>query len=146
MAYSTDEDIFDAIGLETVRRLTDDDSVGIVDTERLSRTRDDAHEVVKNYLRGRYDLPLSDPPAILAQIEVALLAERLYRRRPNVETPDSVEDAVGEAMDMLRELAKGITTLGIDEDADDKEDAAASYRSRTSSTRETLIQKMQRSY
>lgn len=134
MPYSTNDDIIDAIGEDTVRRLTDDDSVGVIDTDRLDSVRADAHEIVKAYLRGRYDLPLGTTPALLTQIETALVAERLYRRRPAAETPESVRTAEDEAMTMLRRISEGEMALGLDQDGDGEEDGANPYQHRSPKT------------
>ena len=130
--YSTDQDIFDRLGESKVRQLTDDGSTGAVDVSLVGRLRSDAAEVINTHLRGRYDLPLASPPAVLAQIEADLLAHRLYRRRANVDIPDSVIEAKTDAMRLLRDFASGAVPLGIDEDGDGEDDGAASYRVRTS--------------
>lgn len=132
--YSTDQDLFSAVGEETVRLLTDDDGSGTVDTAVLGDLRSDAHEIVKAYLRDRYELPLSSTPPLLVQLETALTAERLYRRRPSNDTPGSVEKAADEAMDVLRALSEGRMTLGIDEDGDGDEDGADPYQFRAPQT------------
>jgi len=130
MAYSTDQDLFDAIGQETARLLTDDDNSGSVDSSKLDSVRSDAQEIIKAYLRDRYELPLSTTPPLLIQLEVALTAERLYRRRPSDDTPESVENAAAEAMDVLRALSEGRMTLGIDSDGDGEEDGSDPYQFR----------------
>jgi len=134
MGYSTDQDLFDAIGEETVRLLTDDDGSGTVDTAVVGSVRSDAQEIIKAYLRDRYTLPLSATPPLLTQLEVALTAERLYRRRPNDDTPESVEKASDEAMDVLRAISEGRMTLGIDTDGDGDEDGADPYQFRAPKT------------
>jgi len=134
MAYSSDQDIFDAIGEETVRLLTDDDGSGQVDTAVLDSVRSDANEIVKAYLRDRYELPLNSTPPLLVQVETALTAERLYRRRPSDDTPSSVEKAAEEAMNVLRALSEGRMTLGLDSDGDGDEDGADPYQFRAPKT------------
>jgi len=138
MGYATQNDIVDAVGASTVRRLTDDDAGGVINTGVLSGVIDDAHEVVKAYVRGRYELPFAETPPLLKQAETALVVERLYRRRPGADTPESVSEASDEAMTTLRRLSEGAITLGVDSDGDGEEDGAGSYRTTRSSDKETL--------
>jgi phage gp36-like protein len=143
MSYATQDDILDAVGQDTVRRLTDDQGSGIIDTSVLTGEIDDTHEVVNAYVRGRYELPFDETPRLLAMIETALVVERLYRRRPSAETPEPVSDAAEDAMQKLRRLSEGTITLGLDTGGDGEEDGAGSYRTRRSSDKETLRDKLQ---
>ena len=138
MTYSSNQDIVDAVGQDTVRRLTDDDGSGIIGTDVLQGTREDARQIIDAYVRGRYELPFGETPALLRQIETALVVERLYRRRPSADTPESVSDAAEEAMSQLRMISTGTITLGVDGDGDGDDDGADSYRSSRSSDKPTL--------
>jgi phage gp36-like protein len=138
MTYSTDDDIIDAVGEDTVRRLTDDDQTGSIDTGVLAGVREDTHEIVNAYVRGRYELPFDATPKLLAMAETALTVERLYRRRPSADTPESVSEASEEAMTTLRRLSEGAITLGIDSDGDGEEDGAGSYRTTRTSDKKTI--------
>ena len=131
MPYSTDNDIVDRLGEERVRRLTDDANAGSIDSTRLARVREEATQIVDTYIRGRYDLPLPTPaPQLLVQIETDVLAHRLYRRRANVDIPDSVQSGYDEAMDMLKALSSGRIKLGIDTEGDGEDDSKPVYKTR----------------
>jgi phage gp36-like protein len=143
MGYATNQDILDAVGQDTVRRLTDDQGSGVIDTSVLAGEIDDAHEVVNAYVRGRYELPFDETPRLLTMIETALVVERLYRRRPSAETPESVSDAAEKAMRKLRRLSEGKLTLGLDSEGDGEEDGADSYRTTRTSEKETIRDKLQ---
>jgi len=146
VAYSTDEDIYDRLGEETVRRLTDDDQTGAVNTQVLSRVRTSVAREIDVYLRSRYDLPIDDADAqeVLAGLEVDILAHRLYARRPNVEIPASVTELKDEAIDRLERIAKH-GGLGIDQDGDGTDDGGSTLQVR-STDRETLSEKMDGRY
>ena len=143
MTYSTDDDIIDAVGEDTVRRLTDDDQTGSIDTGVLASVREDACEIVNAYVRGRYELPFDAAPKLLAIAETALVVERLYRRRPSADTPKSVSDAAEKAMRKLRRLSEGKLTLGLDSEGDGEEDGTDSYRTTRTSEKETIRDKLQ---
>ena len=146
MAYSTDEDIYDRLGEETVRRLTDDDQTGAVDAGVLSRVRDGVADEVDIYLRRQYDLPIQDSQAqkVLAGLEVDILAHRLYARRPNVEMPESVSELKDEAFETLKSISRH-GGLGIDQDGDGTNDGGSTLQVR-STGRETLSEKMDGRY
>jgi len=144
MAYSTDEDIYDRLGEDTVRRLTDDDQAGAVDTQVLSRVRTSVARKIDVYLRSQYDLPIDDEEAqeVLAALEVDILAHRLYARRSNVEVPASITELKDEAFDRLKRIAKH-GGLGVDQDGDGADDGGSTLQVR-STDRETLRDKIEK--
>ena len=146
MAYSTDEDIFDRLGEDVVRRLTDDDSSDGVDTTLLSRIRESVADEMNVFLRGSYDLPIEDEEAtdVLAGLEVDILAYRLYARRPTAEVPSSVEELKDDAFDRLSRIARH-GGLGVDQDGDGEPDGGSSLTVR-GPEQQTLSDKMEGRY
>jgi phage gp36-like protein len=146
MAYSTDEDIFDRLSQEKVRQLTDDDSTGSVDTDRLARLREQATRKVDLYVRRRYELPISDSDAldVLADIETDLLAYLLYARRP-METPEDVAEGREQALKDLEMIAED-GGLGIDQDGDGTPDGGSGLRVRRGDDRQTFTERMDGRY
>ena len=132
MAYSTDQDIFDRLGEQRVQQLTDDSGTGAVDNERLASVRDEVSRRIDLTLRGRHEVPVTDAEAVkvLSGIEVDLLAERLYQRRPQIDTPESVVSAATQARQTLTDIQRGHASLGIDADADGEEDRPTGLRVR----------------
>lgn len=143
MAYSTDQDIYDRLGEDTVQRLTDDDSSGSVDTQVLADVRTKVFDRINVWLRRRYDLPIQDQGAqdVLAGLEVDILARRLYERRPTVEIPESVTVAAGDAWGLIKAISKGSADLGIDADGDGEEDGTTTLQVR-GPDRQTMKEKM----
>ena len=130
MPYSTDEDLFDRLSEDQVRRLTDEDGTGQVDEQLTARLRTEAMQYIDARLRGRYDLPLAEPtPAILKQIEVSLLAAKLYSRRANLETPGGIRAQEKDALADLKMIGRGEIDLGVE--AGDDESGSGSYRALT---------------
>jgi phage gp36-like protein len=146
MAYSTDEDIFDRLSEQKVRELTDDHGSGSVDTQRLSRLRDQAARKIDIYVRRQYELPITDTDAlqVLADIEVDLLAYLLYARRP-LDIPEDVEAQREQAMDDLNMIAED-GGLGIDQDGDGTPDGGSSLRVRSGDDRQTFTERMDGRY
>lgn len=107
MAYSTDDDLFERMDQELVVQLTDDDNTGSIDQTVLTDKRSTCAELVDSHLRGRYDLPMNNPPDLLADIEADLLVDKLYSRRANIEKPESVKADQKEAMKLLMAISKG---------------------------------------
>jgi phage gp36-like protein len=146
VAYSANEDIYDRLGKDTVRRLTDDDQTGVVDTQVLSRVRASVAREIDVYLRSRYDLPIDDAEAqeVMAALEADILAHRLYARRSSAEIPESVTELKDEAFDRLERIAKH-GGLGLDQDGDGTNDGGSTLQVR-STDRETLSEKMDGRY
>lgn len=145
MSYSTDDDIITRLSEQRVQQMTDDDKVGAIDTGILAEVRGDVTRKIDLKLRGRYDVPVTDPDAVkvLKSLEVDLLAERLYMRRPNREVPDSVRQAAKDARTVLDAIRDGKDSLGIDSDADGQDDRTVSLKvKRDLQGRDTLKDQM----
>lgn len=147
MAYSTDEDLYDRLSEQRVQQLTDDESTGSVDTGLVQDLREKVARKIDMRLRRRYDLPIEDAEAekVLADIEVDILAHRLYARRPNAEIPESVVERKDAAIEDLKEVARH-GGLGIDQDEDGEDDGGSTVRVRRTTDKETLKDKMEGRY
>lgn len=131
MAYSTDQNIFDRLGQQKVAELSNDAGDGTVDQDLLSRLRESAARTIDRHLRPRYDLPISDAGATeqLADLEVDLLAYKLYARRPTAEAPDEIRDAWKAAKADLEDIREH-GGLGIDADSDGEPDGESTTQVR----------------
>lgn len=115
MSYCTVDDVLKQIPADTLRALTNDDSS---DTDyRVDLVDDaiaDASEKIDAALRGRYNLPLTQPSTFLKSIAVDLVRHQLYMRRPDGgPLPDGVVQSYKTANDNLKEISKGNLSLGI---------------------------------
>ena len=126
MPYSTDADLFDRLDERTVRRLTDDDGTGNVNTLVVEAARATAEEIIHAWIRSAYtDLPITPAPPLLVAAEVDIIAWRLYRRRASEEVPTSIRQSYEDAVATLKRIGKGEMRLGVDADGDGEEDSAA---------------------
>jgi len=110
MAYSTKADILNQIEEALLIELTDDERTGEVSDARVSRAIDDADQFIDGHLGGHYSVPLSPIPPLLRQLSVALAIYALYERRDTV--PDTRTERFKWAIDTLKQISKGIITLG----------------------------------
>ena len=94
-------------------QLTNDDGGESVDTDVYEGQRAKADGEIDGYLGHRYTVPLSSVPELVSDLSARLTVYRLYRRRYPTDTPESVVKDYQMAVRLLRDLAKGIPTLGV---------------------------------
>lgn len=104
-----------AFGADELMQLTDraDPPVGAVDAAVLTRALETADGEIDSYLAARYTLPLATVPAILRDCAADIARYRLHSRG----VPERVEQAYKERLAWLRDVAKGVASLGIDTDS-----------------------------
>lgn len=123
MPYLTSQDITDRFGSSTLDVLADKDGDGNADTATVDAALADASEQVDLYLSSRYQVPLSNPPALVkrlcADIAIYFLGRQMIGG--GEERRKRYEDAVA----MLKDIAAGKAGLGIPE-ADQQEPAGGS--------------------
>lgn len=114
MPYSTLTDIQDIIKEQFLIQLTDDENTGSVDTAKTDKAIADADELIDGYLRGRYTLPLSPVPGLIRKLSVDIAIFNLYSRRPEGDsTPELITDRFKSAVDTLKQIQKGVVSLGV---------------------------------
>lgn len=67
---------------------------------------------IDGWLGDRYAVPLDTVPALVADLSARLTLYKLYRRRYGTDTPESVQEDFKAIQRTLRDLAKGIPSLG----------------------------------
>ena len=83
MPYATTEQVTERYGADLILRLTDRDGDGAADAEVLERALADAASEIDTYLAAKYQLPLSETPAVLTRLAVDIAVYRLaVRSRP----------------------------------------------------------------
>lgn len=114
MPYATQSDVIARLsgGEEDLIRLTDraDPPLDVVDAAVLASAQLDATALIDSFLVQRYTLPLSPVPQMLKGIESDLTIFNLMRGRPS----DAVQKNRDEAMRLLRDIGKGLASLGVD--------------------------------
>ena len=118
MAYSEKADILEQITDEELIQLTDDSGIGSVDDGVVSRAIADADAEIDSYCATRYSVPFSGVPVMIRKLSVDIALYHLYSRRQLV-VPEERKDRYNAAIRYLRDVAKGIVSLGGDAPAQD---------------------------
>jgi len=118
--YCSLDDIQKQVSKDTLIQLTDDNQVGEVDSIIVEEAILYSETLINGYLRGRYTLPIvnialaAEPPDILKILAVDLSIYRLYSRRFQTDTPDSISEKYKNSIKILEQIQKGIISLGIE--------------------------------
>jgi len=110
MAYSTKADILEQLDEDILIQLTDDDDLGTVDDDMVTRAIADADALIDSYCGTRYGVPLSSTPDIIRACSVDLAICNLYARRRGV--PEDRKQRCAERVSFLKDIATGKATLG----------------------------------
>ena len=109
MSYATLSDLVDRYGEGMLVMLTDRAIVprGMVDEAVVARALADADALVDGYLAGRYVLPLSAVPPLVAQIAAQIAISNLHVTTPEPKIAAEKDAAIAQ----LRDIAKGVILL-----------------------------------
>lgn len=107
MTYATTADLIRRFGEAEVLQLSDHDITGEIDEAVVAQALADADEVIDGYVSGRYAVPLTPVPALVAMVACDLARHRLHRDAPT----EAVLAAHKQAMALLDDIAKGKVTL-----------------------------------
>jgi len=94
-------------------RLTDDNSLGVIDESKVTAAITGIQGEVEGYLRQIYTLPLSELPPELQTAAEDMVLERIYSGKPERETPKDVKDRAADARSWLKDVKKGLTQLSV---------------------------------
>jgi len=117
MAYCIQNDILEQVDEDVLIQLTDDDDAGVVDADVVTRAIADADAEIDSYCGARYNLPFYPVPEMVRKLSVDIAIYNLFARRKGA--PDDRKKRYDDAIRFLRDIAKGIGTLGADAPADD---------------------------
>lgn len=109
MPYATIAELEARIGAEELLALTDRERTGLVGEPVAQRALDDADAEIDAYLAGRYALPLSAVPAVLARVACDIARYRLWAAEASDEVRTRYEDAVR----LLARMADGSVVLPV---------------------------------
>ncbi|MCF8719215.1 gp436 family protein [Nitrospina gracilis] len=115
--YIAKADLLELVPLADLVALTDDNNTGSEDDTKIDGMIADAEGTVDGYLATRYDTPLATVPNIIKTITVDVAVYRLHGRRQG--PPEDVVKRYEDAIRYLRDIAKGVVTLGVDTPAPD---------------------------
>ncbi|NLT22607.1 MAG: DUF1320 domain-containing protein [Syntrophorhabdus sp.] len=122
MAYCTLDDITKALDETTIIQLTDDENLkpAAIDTgdpdhagiiARIDEAIETADAEIDGYCAVKYSVPLSPVPAVVNKLSVDLAIYYLYSRRT---IPEKVEKRYERAVARLKDVARGLLSLGVD--------------------------------
>lgn len=135
MAYSTQSDLLEQISEDELIELTDDAAAGVVDTDAVTRAIVDADAEIDGYCGKRHTVPFTTVPEIIRKLSVDLSIFNLYARRSHLEVPDSRQKRYDAAIRFLRDVARGIVSLGEDDPEGSPPDSNAPEMASTNPTR-----------
>lgn len=111
MTYATRQMMIDSYGEQLLVMLTDraEEPTGEIDEDVLNRALASADARIDGFLQGRYTLPLSETPPLIAEIAQVIAIRKLHRHSPN----DEIKDAHKEAMALLDRIGDGRARLSV---------------------------------
>ena len=113
MAYCTKADILDQMDEDMLIQLTDDDDEGAVDDDKVTRAIAKADAEINSYCGNRYSVPFTTVPAMILAASVDIAIYNLYARRRGA--TDSIKERYDGRVAWLKNVAKGLVTLGEDD-------------------------------
>jgi len=143
MAYSTRDDIKQLLPEETVIQLTDDENLkpSAIDADntehaaiiaRVDEAIERADAEIDGYCAVKYSVPLSPVPAVVNKLSVELAIYYLYSRRS---VPEKIEKRYDKAVVRLKDIARGLLTLGVDPEPAASVTADSAQANKTTSDR-----------
>ncbi len=111
MSYITQTTLTDRFGARMLVALTDRGEVatGEVDAGVVARALADTDAVIDGYLAARYALPLTEVPALIADIAGAIAIWKLHIAAAD----PKIESDYKDALRMLRDIATGAVRLSV---------------------------------
>lgn len=111
MSYATLLLLTERYGERMVIELTDRSTpkTGAVDADVVARALADADAVVDGYISGRYLLPLTETPPLLADLAAQVAIYKLHRFAP----PSHIKEDYERALSELGKISKGTVRLPI---------------------------------
>ena len=108
MAYATQQEMSDRVGADDLALVADREGDGALDTAAITGALDDATAEIDSYLAARYGLPLAEVPATVKRVCIDMAMYHLSGNK----TTEEVEKRYQRAVAWLRDVSKGLATLG----------------------------------
>jgi phage gp36-like protein len=139
MAYCTQADIELAISDDVLTQLTDDDNAGSADAEVVAQAIATADAEIDGYCAAKYAVPFATVPAIVKALSIEISVYYLYKRRS---VPEKIEKAYEKAIARLKDISRGLLTLGVDPPPAASTSADSAECNKTASDRIFTMDKM----
>lgn len=111
MTYATQADLETRFKNQELIELTDEANLGVIDAAAVAVALADADAEINSYLAGRYSLPLTQTSPELVRLACDITRYKLYDARATELVKARYDDAIAK----LRDVAKGVASLGIDQ-------------------------------
>lgn len=115
--YCTIKNIETQVSTQTLIQLTSDENQDAIDRVVAEEAIIYSSTVIDGYLRGRYSLPLNTRFPLLRVIAIDISIYRLYSRRMRNEMPEVIAENYKNAINLLKDIQKGLLTLETDSDS-----------------------------
>lgn len=109
-AYATVEEMLRRVNERELLQLIDSDADALTEPEdraKVETVLNDATAEMNGYIRVRHALPLAEIPPILPRLACTIGRFLLYKNG----TPKDVKDAYDAAIQVLRDISKGVVVL-----------------------------------
>jgi phage gp36-like protein len=120
MAYCTLSDLKEKISEDELVELTDDENTGSIVISRTDRAIADAGSVIDGYCAERYGVPLDPVPPVIRKFCVDIAIYNLLQRREGAS--EERERDYKSAIQFLKDVSKGVVTLGVHPQPDPPDD------------------------
>ena len=111
--YSTAQMILDRIPEKQLIQLTDDNRLGVVDQALVTAAQTSAQGLVDGYCGVKYSVPFATVPDLIPALEADIAAYLLYKRKVD-EIPPAKQKSYDDAIAFLKDVSKGVASLGVD--------------------------------
>lgn len=113
MPYASQQDLIERFGEDDLIVAADRDRDGVIDAEVVETALEDAAAEIDSYLAQVYRLPLPSVPPLIRRLACDIAFHRLS---PEADTAtEHRRTRYGEAVSLLKKLAKREITLGLPE-------------------------------
>lgn len=112
-AYAVEQDITDRYGPDSIKLASDRDDDQVNDSETVDKALDDATGIINAWISARYDLPLTVVPDVLVSCCVDIAFYRLHFLHGTL--TDEIKDRHKQCVEMLKAIAEGDASLGLDD-------------------------------
>lgn len=109
--YCTEADLIARFGDSELVELTDFAHQGVIDSSLVATAISDASNEIDTYLSGRYDLPLTEAPAVLVAVSVDMARYYLY----GTGVPEYVSERYKARIEYLGRVSRGMASLPLPE-------------------------------
>jgi len=111
MTYASRQNLIDRFGQQELIELTDSAELGVIDDGAVTVALNDADAEINSFLAGRYTLPLTQTSLELERLACDIARYRLWDDAAS----ETVKNRYDDAIKKLRDVSKGVASLGIDQ-------------------------------